>query len=325
MRAYIDLSGTGVGAKKQHRLLRGTKPGLFTTTNESQATHIIYFQSYTTDWRRLHNRKRAGQKIICRVGGFHVENAETTWRLLREADGAIFVAEWLKEYLKTPRLLGKTWKLPPKRTVIRNGSTWIGRRDSKIDYLLIRCANIGSVRFKRGLNRAYSVWAMGEVWEEIRKEYPKLELWILGNYERETKNAYKLPGWKWLGYKSNARWYGQGAVALVHLVVGDFSPNTVIEAVGEGCPVICPNVGGAFESAGYAGIPARFTRTDRRKFPEAECGGRFFRIDLDSLKEAIYDVVENRQIRQLAVKDWWGRYADIRLVMRQYERFLKGV
>lgn len=324
MRAHVDLSGTGVGAKKQYNLLRKAKPGLF-IQDESLATHIIYWQTFTRDFAKLAQRKRAGRKIICRVGGFHSENAETTWRLLREADGAVFVAEWLRDYLKTPRLLGKTWKLPAKRMVIRNGSTWKGRRNSKVGYLLIRCANIGSVKFKRGLNRAYSIWAMGEIWDEIRKKYPKLELWILGNYDRETKNEHLLPGWKWLGYKGNTRWYGQGAIALVHLVAGDFSPNTVLEAVGEGCPVICPNVGGAYESAGYAGVHVRFKRTDRRKFPAAECGGRFFRIDLDSLREAVGNVVENRQIRQLATADWWKKYGDIQLVAKQYERFLKRV
>lgn len=323
MKAFVDLSGTGVGAKKQYNLLKEAKPSLF-TENETAATHIIYFQSFTRDFTRLEQRKRTGKKIVCRVGGFHAENAETTWRLLREADGAIFVAEWLKEYLKTPRLLGKTWKLPGKRTVIRNGSMWVGRRSSDVDYLLIRCANIGSVQFKRGLNRAYSVWAIGEIWEEVRKRYPQLELWILGDYEHATRRAYELPGWKWLGYKPETRWYGQGAIALIHLVP-DFSPNTVVEAIAEGCPVLVPNIGGAFESAGYAGVPVRFQRTDMREFPEAECGGRFFRIDLDSLFEAVCDVVENRQIRQLAARDWWKRYCDIGLVARQYERFLRGV
>lgn len=323
MRAYVDLGGTGVGAKKQYQLLRKAKPGLF-TTSESLASHVIYWQSYTTNWTRLHQRKRSGKKIVCRVGGFHKENAETTWRILREADGAIFVAEWLKEYLKTPRLLGKTWKLPTKRTVIRNGSTWIGRRKSDVDYLLIRCANIGSVRFKRGLNRAYSIWAVGEVWDEIRKRYPKLELWILGNYEQETKNEYILPGWKWLGYKSNTRWYGQGALALVHLVP-DFSPNTVAEILSEGVPAIVPNVGGSSELAGYGGRQVRFVRTDKRVFPETECGGRFFRVDKGSLIEGVCDVIENRKLWELAVRDWWKKYVDIKVVARQYERFLRGV
>lgn len=324
MRVHVDLSGTGIGAKRQYGLLRKAKPGLF-TTSESGATHVVYWQAFTRDFAKLSQHKRAGRKIVCRVGGFHPENAETTWRLLREADGAIFVAEWLKEYLKTPRLLGKTWKLPPKRTVIRNGSAWIGRRKSDVDYLLIRCANIGSVKFKRGLNRAYSVWAMGEVWGDVKKKYPKLELWILGNYEQETKDGYKLPGWKWLGYKSNTRWYGQGALALVHLIP-DFSPNTVAEILSEGVPAIIPGgIGGSSELAGYGGRHIRFVRTDKREFPETECGGRFYRIDLGSLIEGIYDVVENRKLWELAVRDWFKKYVDINQTVKQYERFLRGV
>lgn len=323
MKVFVDLSGTGVGAKKQYNLLRKAKPGLF-IADESRATHVVYFQTFTRDWARLANRKRARKKIICRVGGFHVENAETTWRMLKEADGAIFVAEWLKEYLKTPRLLGKTWKLPAERTVIRNGSTWVGWRKSDVDYLLIRCANIGAVGFKRGLNRAYSVWAMGEIWADMRREFPKLELWIVGNYERKTKKEYALPGWKWLGYKANPRWWGQGALALVHLVP-DYSPNTVAEILAEGTPAIVPNVGGAGELAGYGGVQVRFDRTDKRKFPSSECGGRFYEVDLASLREAVRDVVVNRQIRQLAATDWWKKYVDIRHTAKQYEQFLRKV
>lgn len=321
MRVFVDLSGTGVGARKQHRLMTKAKPQLF-TQEPGLATHVIYFQSFTKDFARLEYFKNRGCKIVCRVGGFHPENAETTWRLLREADGAVFVARWLREYLKTPRLLGKTWRLPKDRTVIPNGSTWIGRRNSPTLYLLIRCAQIGKVHFRRGLNRAHSIWAMGEIWEAVRERYPRLELWILGKYDRETKASYRLPGWKWLGYKSRSRWYGQGALGLVHLVTSDFSPNTVSEALGEGCPVIVPNRGGAFEVAGYGGVHVRYVQTDNRKFPETECGGHFYTLDKDSLFEAVCNVIENAQIRQLAAKDWWTKHCDITLTVRRWEKFL---
>lgn len=323
MKVFADLSGTGVGARKQYNLLKQARPHLF-TNSEGGADAVVYWQSFTRDWRRLETRRRSGKKIVCRVGGFHAENELTTWRLLKVADGAIFVARWHMDYLKTcQRVAGeiKTWRLPPKRQVIRNGSTWIGWRESDVDYLLIRCAQIGSVRFKRGLNRAYSVWAMGQVWDEIRAKYPKLNLWLIGNYEKKTKHEYALPGWKWLGYRGNSRWYGQGAIALVHLVTNDFSPNSIAEALGEGAPCIIPNIGGAHELAGSAGIPVGFGLTDRRAFPEAECGGHFYQVDKKSLVRAISDAVENRMKWRSRAGDWWRSQVDIRRVADKYERF----
>lgn len=324
MKAYVDLSGTGIGARKQYDLLRRARPHIF-TTSEHGATHVVYWQSFTRDFAKLEQRKRSRKKIICRVGGFHPENADATWRLLKAADGAIFVAEWLKRYLKIVKHDGKTWRLPPKRVVIRNGATWVGAKPSGTPYLLIRCAQIGSVQFKRGLNRAYSVWAMGEIWDRVRERYPNLELWLLGKYEQKTKDAYKLPGWKWLGYRGNARDYGRGAIALVHLVAGDYSPNSVAEAIGEGIPVLVPGVGGANELAGYGGRVVRFQRTDERNFPEAECAGHFYKVNLDSLFDAVCDVVENRAWWKLPVRDWWRKSVDAKAVAKKYEHFLRRV
>jgi glycosyltransferase involved in cell wall biosynthesis len=325
--AYVDLSGTGIGARKQYDLLRKTRPHLF-TSSEGNADTIIYWQSFTRDWERLKRRRAAKKKIVCRVGGFHPENELTTWQLLKVADGAIFVAQWHMDYLKTcQRVAGelKTWRLPPKRRVIRNGSEWVGWRDSETDYLLIRCAQIGDVRFKRGLNRAYSVWAMAQVWNEIRIRYPRLELWILGQYNREIKKEYALPGWKWLGYKANSQWYGQGAVALVHLVTGDYSPNSVAEAVGEGCPVLVPNIGGALELAGEAGRAVRFGQTDRRQFPEAEFAGHFFEVDKKDLLQAVSDVMDNQMRWRWAVGEQWRKEVNIQRVADRYENFLDSI
>jgi len=99
----------------------------------------------------------------------------------------------------------------------------------------------------------------------------------------------------------------------------------VCEALGEGAPVIVPNVGGAAEVAGYGGRQVRFVRTGSRSFPNAECGGKFYQIETASLFGAVCDVVENTQHWQLAVRDWWRRYVDVIGVAKRYERFLGGV
>jgi|GEM_PF-3669106 len=319
MSVFVDLSGTGIGAQRQYALLRQARPKLF-ARSEGASDHVIYWQCFTRNWELLEARKRQGKKIIVRVGGFHSQNEETTRRLLKEADAAIFVCEWLKEHLKD-----LSWRLPAKRTVIRNGSTWVGWRESDVDYLLIRCAQIGAVEFRRGLNRAYSVWAMAQIWDELRDRYPSLNLLLIGKYKRKTKAEYALPGWKWLGFDSNSRWYGQGAIALVHLVPGDYSPNSVAEAIGEGCPIIVPSVGGAHELAGDAGATVGFGRTEKRRFPEAECGGHFYQIDKKSLLEAVCDVIDNRLQWRIRVGNWWEKTVNIQRVADRWEKFLDWV
>lgn len=329
MKVFVDLAGTGVGAQKQYSLIRKHRPHLF-TNSEVNATHIFYWQSFTRHWDILKRRKRAGKKIVVRVGGFHRENATTTREMLRYADGAVFVCEWLKEWLKSKTWIApdgsvKPWRLPPKRTAIHNGSEWVGPRNSDTDYLLIRCAALGPVGFRRGLHRSFSVWAMGEIWGDLKERYPKLNLWIVGRYAQELKHSYLLPGWKWLGFKRSPRWHGQGAIALVHLVPGDFSPNTIAEGIGEGVPIIVPNIGGASELAGLAGRQVKFDRTDKRAWPECEAGGHFFRVDLDSLCESVIDVIENQQAWRKKARRQWERNVSITRTCDKYERFLDGV
>ncbi len=328
MKVFVDLAGTGVGAQKQYSLIRKHRPHLF-TNSEVNASHIFYWQAFTRHWDVLKRRKQAGKKIVVRVGGFHRENATTTREMLRCADGAVFVCEWLKEWLKSKTWIApdggvKPWKLPPRRTVIHNGSEWVGPRSSDTDYLLIRCAALGPIGFRYGLNRSYSVWAMGEVWDELKERYPTLNLWILGRYAQELKHSHLLPGWKWLGFRRDVEWFGQGAIALVHLVVGDFSPNSAAEALGQGCPIIMPSVGGVLELAGDAGIQVAFEQTDQRAWPEAEAGGHFYRIG-DGLYDAVVDVIENREEWKRRVREQWVKNVNIERVCDRYEQFLDRI
>lgn len=329
MKVFVDLAGTGLGAQKQYALIRKHRPHLF-TNSEVNASHVFYWQCFTRHFDVLKRRKRAGKKIVVRVGGFHRENADTTREMLRHSHGAIFVCEWLKEWLKERTWIApdgrvKPWRLPPRRTVIHNGSEWIGPRDSDVDYLLVRCAALGPVGFRYGLNRAYSIWALAEIWGDLKECYPALNLWILGRHAQLLKHSHLLPGWKWKGFVKTPRWHGQGAIALVHLVLGDFSPNTVAEALGEGVPILVPTIGGAKELAGGAGIQVVFDQTDKREWPQAEAGGHFFRVDLDSLYKSVIDVIENQQVWRKKAKERWVKSVNIERVCDRYERFLDSV
>jgi len=329
VKVFVDLAGTGVGAQKQYSLIRKHRPHLF-TNSEINATHVFYWQSFTRHWDVLKRRKQAGKKIVVRVGGFHRENADTTREMLRQADGAVFVCEWLKEWLKektwtAPDGIVRPWRLPPKRTAIHNGSEWIGPRDSDVDYLLIRCAGLGPIGFRYGLNRSYSIWALSQIWDELKERYPALNLWILGRHAQELKYSNLLPGWKWLGFRKDVRWFGQGALALVHLVP-DFSPNTIAEMVGSGGAIIVPGIiGGSRELAGIAGVKVGFDQTDKREWPETECGGHFYRIRLDELFNAVVDVIENREEWRVKAREQWEKAVNIDRVCDKYEKFLDSV
>ena len=137
-------------------------------------------------------------------------------------------------------------------------------------------------------------------------------------------HSYILPGWKWLGFKRNPRWYGRGAIALVHLVP-DFSPNTVVEMMGSGQSIIGAGIGGVGELLGNAGVKVGFDRTDKREWPEVECAGHFYCIRLEELFDAVVNVIENQEEWKRKVRKRWEEAINIERVCDKYEKFLDSV
>ena len=71
---------------------------------------------------------------------------------------------------------------------------------------------------------------------------------MVGKADRKLKAQCSGDGIEYIDYiKDEAELHALGgkAAALVHLVIGDHSPNTVCEIIGESRPAIVPDRGGA--------------------------------------------------------------------------------
>jgi glycosyltransferase involved in cell wall biosynthesis len=249
----IAREGVGWGAQKQFRLLRNYW-GDFDAVRPSIT---LYWNAFTRDFPRLERRKNGGTTIVSRVGGWHFDTEEVTGKVLAMSDGAIFVSKY------TQRLAEKHFgdKVPKRQIVIPNSVPQSLAIYPMADppYLLVRAGGLGWPIWKRHmLSRSLSVTALWKVWPALRERHPGLGLKIIGNADRKLKERYHGDGIEYIEYISDeAELHALGgkAAALVHLVVGDHSPNTVCEILGESRPAIVPDRGGARELAGRAGLP----------------------------------------------------------------------
>ena len=320
MRVHVDLAGCGTGARRQFQLLR---PELLKheirLVADSAAEAVIYWNAYEPNDNRLYARAK-GRFLVCRVGGWHPETADVTSKTLAVADAAFFVCETDKEYAKALE-----WKLPGKRVVIKNASKRVGANRRKNEqFLLIRHGNIGNTLGKERLDRMYSIVSLASVWDKLRQHYPELRVWVLGSVDRVVKKNYALPGWRYLGRVKPQQTvgYGRRALGLVHMVVSDHSPNSVAEAIGEGCPAIVPDRGGAAELAGSGGIHVRMIPS--RKGTWDLLGKQRVVVDEKEMFLAVASVIERQQYWAEAVKLWHREGLRPAYAADRIARFVKG-
>jgi hypothetical protein len=320
MNVHIDLAGCGTGARRQFQLLRSELVARdIRLVADSAAETVVYWNAYEPNEGRLRARAK-GRRLVCRVGGWHPETAEVTSKTLAQADSVFFVSETDKEYAKA---LG--WKLPGRRAVIRNASKRVGSNRRKNEqFLLIRHGNIGNTFGKERLDRMYSIVSLASVWDRLRRHYPELRVWILGTVDRVVKKQYTLPGWRYLGKVKPTQTvgYGRRALGLVHMVVSDHSPNSVAEAIGEGCPVIVPDRGGAAELAGSGG--AHVPMLPSRKGTWDLLGKQRVLADERAMFLAVASVVERQKYWAEAVRLWHRKRLRPAYVADRMARFLRG-
>jgi len=77
--------------------------------------------------------------------------------------------------------------------------------------------------------------------------------------------------------------------------------------------------------AGDGGAVVGFGRTEKRRFPEAECGGHFYQVDQKDLFRAVCDVFANRFEWRRKTGEWWRKTVNIQRVADRWENFLDGV
>lgn len=317
----ITREGVGRGADKQYHLLRQH------WDLEAVENVHLYFNAFTRDMPRLERMKAQGVEIVSRVGGWHFDSAEATGQVLALSDAAIYVSDYTRKLAY--KYLGK---LPDRQTVIVNSIQGIEPQPlHDPPYLLIRAGGIGyPVWRKTMLERSLAIFALHAIWDSLRAKYPALELRVIGRVNDNIKRLVPPEnGIRYIDYLddvSQLQALGAQAVALVHLVIGDHSPNTVCEIIGEGRPTIVLDKGGAKETAGRAGIVVATNPSKERTDLDNwwALNGRTYRPDLDSLRAAVFLAIENPKAWQRQAQER-AKEIDSSVVAKQYMDFMSNL
>lgn len=290
MTLKVIREGMGRGAMKQYGLLSKH----WHDESLPQPT-ALYFNAFTRDLGALEERKRKGCRIVARVGGWHFDSAETTQAVLRLADGAIYVSDYTK------KLAHKYFDdLPKKEEVITNAVNRVDHRStSNPPHLLIRAGGLGYPVWKVWmLSRSLSIFCVYAIWPHLRERYPSIQLRVRGRTHHKIREKVKGDGIRFMEYTDDEQaLHGEGSQssALVHLIIGDHSPNTAAEMVGEGRPVIVLDKGGAKELVRGAGIVVPTIPSSQKSdldvwWPLDE---KTYRPNLDRLFSAVCNAVDN--------------------------------
>lgn len=196
-----------------------------------------------------------GLPFIQRLDGIWYKPSEIDWanRLIlktyREASGVIFQSMFDLRLITT--LLG--WTSAPA-TVIPNGAETappaaipesIRKLRESTEVLFVAAAEW------RPQKRLQSNLAL---FRHLRKhQFPNALLAVLG--PRPADLAAE-PGVHYLGMLREAECQALYSIAdwLLHLAWADHCPNVVVEALAQGCPVVCSSVGGTSELVGANGV-----------------------------------------------------------------------
>lgn len=232
--------------------------------------YLAFIQAATQPW--------PGAKIVQRLDGiwfhpdqYHTHNAPIKY-LYDRSHAVVFQTEFDKQMVE------RWWGRRPS-AVIRNGidvrstqegcisphSFEDGGQVITLESEKSRLAHhLQELEAKRGTFFACSAnWhgqkrltANLELFERIRCRDENSQLAVLGH----CQTKYALEGvmyWDSLTHLDCLKLYRQVAVSggwFIHLAWLDHCPNTVIEAISQGCPVICTDSGGTKEIVGKNGL-----------------------------------------------------------------------
>ena len=183
-----------------------------------------------------------GLKIL-RVGGVHIDSNMDCKKLnkakkaeLAKADGVIFVSKWVKAAFI--ELVGRP-KVPT--TVIHNGASFIEEHENTFNY---------HSPYKVNFLASAHVWNRQKRLKHIiaafiRANIPDSGLWVCGEKTPKTECA----NIEFLGNVDQKTLHSlyKKCCCLIDLTYLSACPNTVVEALVAGCPVICTPNGGTHE------------------------------------------------------------------------------
>lgn len=270
------------GRRLAHELtLRGTYE---IVSDEKQACDItlVFIETfkypYGWDPKFPLNRRKERCKIIHRLDGIwfknekeFIENNQSIRAVYQIADHVI----WQSEFDKNMTI--HHWGAPNKGTIIRNGIE-ISQKKPKNPIANSPPFCISSANWHGQKRPQQTV----ELFEKIQKINPGMHLVILGDppvewkkYQVSTDNEKKKISEEhqqktggsqifWLDnhfvHFLNSRdheeclSYYAAAEWMIHIGWNDHCPNVCIEAISQGCPVICASSGGTKEIVGTNGI-----------------------------------------------------------------------
>lgn len=223
---------------------------------------------------------------------------------LRKADGVIYQSAFSKAVCDS-----YLTEVSVPSEIIPNGANpeeFLSKRPADSDY---RFNFLAAARWRRFKRLKETIRAF------IALDNPDACLWVAG----ETPKSIQHPRVKYLGPlrpQKLARYY-RLADAVIHISWVDACPNTVVEAICSGTPVICNNVGGTPEIVGKSGIicdidaPYNFGNFDPYSCPSIEIG---------SITKAMNDIIERNVMVDMHRPD-----LHIDEVARKYKAFFKRV
>jgi len=195
----------------------------------------------------IKNEPKPGSKTLLRVDGVYYDAARMSMnspigRSMKKADGVVYQSHWSKKFAET------MLKVRPKVSeVILNGVDQTKFRADKIgcsfDKLFICCSH----------------WRINKRLESIVRSFLEFKsrrdenigLIVVGNSDYHTKD----PSVSYLGAISEGiDLLYRSADYMCHICHLDACPNTVVEALSSGLPVLCNNIGGTPELVGSDGV-----------------------------------------------------------------------
>lgn len=187
--------------------------------------------------------KGLGDKLVIWYGGWDLSSQDSILAIknsVRQASGVIFNSRFGMETVHK-----KVCSDLQKETVIHNGS----RMGTKANLTgnktcLVACADYDRPDRLRALQ--YAIEAVS-----VLKKYHDCKLWVAGKLSKADSRIDRV-----LGHVSDSGVLTQirsEASVLVHMVKDDQCPNTVVEALGQGIPVVCHKHSGTPEIVSYFG------------------------------------------------------------------------
>lgn len=202
--------------------------------NEKSDIHLAF----------VHGSHKNGAKTILRVDGVYYDRGRlhsnvSIKRSVASLDGVIYQSKWAQAFVE-----GMLKVRAKKSTVVYNGTnqTVFKRHPSEFDRAFMCCANWRVNKRLKSIVRAFIT-----VNEQSEKN---LGLFVIGKPDYVLEH----PSVRYFGRVENiADVYAQSDY-MCHICHLDACPNSVVEGLSAGLPVLCNNIGGTPELVGSDGI-----------------------------------------------------------------------